>query len=95
VTQFVKKPVVVEAVQYQPGVEIEGLKTCTCNPDIAKCEFCGSYFIETLEGKMKVSAGDWIITGVAGERYSCREDIFRSTYYPLDADGGPTEWPSS
>ncbi len=31
-------------------------------------------YIETLEGVMKASAGDWIITGVDGERYPIKPD---------------------
>lgn len=37
-------------------------------------------FIYTLEGKMKVSPGDWIICGVEGELYPCKPDIFELTY---------------
>lgn len=37
-------------------------------------------YIETLEGTMKASAGDWIITGVDGERYPVKPDIFAKTY---------------
>lgn len=37
-------------------------------------------YIETLEGNMKASAGDWIITGVNGERYPVKPDIFKKTY---------------
>lgn len=40
--------------------------------------------IDTLEGKMKASPGDWIITGVNGEKYPCKPDIFRKTYTPID-----------
>jgi len=36
--------------------------------------------IETLEGVMTASIGDWIITGIAGELYPCRNDIFEKTY---------------
>lgn len=39
------------------------------------------YFeIETLEGTMKASLGDWIIKGVKGEFYPCKPDIFEATY---------------
>ena len=31
---------------------------------------------------MVAMPGDWIITGIAGERYPCREDIFYKTYEP-------------
>ena len=37
-------------------------------------------YIETLEGVMHASPGDWIITGVNGEKYPCKPDIFGKTY---------------
>jgi hypothetical protein len=36
--------------------------------------------IETLEGIMQARKGDWIITGVNGEKYPCKPDIFEATY---------------
>ena len=39
--------------------------------------------IETLEGVMHAEPGDWIITGVNGERYPCKPDIFEKTYEPV------------
>ena len=36
--------------------------------------------ISTLEGNMSASPGDYIIRGVKGEFYPCREDIFLETY---------------
>ena len=41
--------------------------------------------IETLEGTMHASVGDYIITGVRGEKYPCKPDIFEQTYEPADA----------
>ena len=38
------------------------------------------FFIRTLKGDMVVSPGDWVITGVDGERYPCNPDIFTATY---------------
>ncbi len=38
------------------------------------------YSIRTLEGDLNVSDGDWIITGVQGEKYPCKPDIFEQTY---------------
>ena len=40
--------------------------------------------IETLEGTMHASVGDWIITGVNGEKYPCKPDIFAKTYEPVE-----------
>jgi hypothetical protein len=36
--------------------------------------------VETLEGRMKGKAGDFLIKGIKGEMYPCAEDIFRATY---------------
>ena len=45
--------------------------------------------IETLEGTMHASVGDYIITGVRGEKYPCKPDIFEQTYEPSDASASP------
>lgn len=37
-------------------------------------------FIETLEGTMKAEIGDWIVTGIKGEQYPVKPDIFNETY---------------
>ena len=36
--------------------------------------------VETLEGVMRGNIGDWLIIGVKGERYFCKDDIFKMTY---------------
>ncbi|MFE9391721.1 hypothetical protein [Streptomyces sp. NPDC006784] len=41
-------------------------------------------WIDTLEGGHTVCPGDWIITGVQGEVYPCKPDIFAATYEPVD-----------
>jgi len=39
--------------------------------------------VRTLEGVMRGDAGDWLITGVAGEQYPCKHAIFVATYEPV------------
>lgn len=41
-------------------------------------------WIDTLEGGHIVCPGDFIITGVKGEMYPCKPDIFSATYEPAD-----------
>ena len=41
-------------------------------------------YIKTLEGTMKANIGDYIITGVNGEQYPCKPDIFMATYEPVE-----------
>ena len=50
-----------------------------------KCEKCSTImhlhgWIDTLEGGHNVCPADWIITGIKGERYPCKPDIFEATY---------------
>lgn len=46
--------------------------------------------IPTLEGVMTANKGDWIITGVNGEQYPCKPDIFKKTYEPVDIEAHET-----
>lgn len=41
------------------------------------------YLIPTLEGTMRFERGDMLITGVKGEIYPCKLDIFEATYEPV------------
>ncbi len=58
------------------------------HPDVdgqTKCKHCGEImhlhgWIDTLEGGHIVCPGDWIIKGVKGEFYPCKDDIFEQTY---------------
>jgi hypothetical protein len=40
--------------------------------------------IDTLEGVMVASPGDWIVTGLKGERYPVKPDIFEMTYETVE-----------
>lgn len=82
--KYRKKPVVVEAMEFgfDPLEEImEWLRAGGVNFDYkgvgGKIE---ELQIGTLEGKMRVSYGDYIIKGVKGEFYPCKPDIFEQTY---------------
>lgn len=53
-----------------------------------QCDACGRLmhdhgWIDTLEGGHIVCPGDWIITGVQGERYPCKPSVFEATYEPV------------
>ena len=75
--------------EYERGTVNEGkLVRRYRTPDMdgqAVCEYCGYLmhdhgWIDTLEGGHIVCPGDWIITGIAGEHYPCKSDIFEQTY---------------
>ena len=94
--KFKKRPVVIEAVQWDGtsgGAStvidwIEGNEGCAryrCAPGGCTGTEEGHYVaIETLEGTVSASAGDFIIRGVQGEFYPCRSDIFADTYVPAE-----------
>lgn len=57
-------------------------------PGLTDCRHCQTQmqfhgWIDTLEGGHVVCPGDWIITGIKGERYPCKPDIFAATYEPV------------
>lgn len=83
--QYQKKPIVITATQFFPDMKTypEGvLFDMQRHPDGE--EKPTNFRIETLEGVHKVSPGDVVITGVKGERYPCKPDIFAATYSPID-----------
>ena len=79
--KYRKKPLIVEAEQWFPKKKIEGVYTKIS--DKLCLEFDKAY-IYTLEGEMHVSPGDYIITGILGEKYPCKPDIFEMTYEKLE-----------
>ena len=85
--RFRKKPVVIDAEQYRRDGDNPFGVVC-----LARCngrERFGEAHIHTLEGEHIVSKGDWIITGVKGEHYPCKPDIFDATYEPVDVQKPP------
>ena len=47
-------------------------------------------YIHTLEGIMEGWGGDYLVTGVKGEKYPCRADIFEETYELIEDDNEET-----
>jgi hypothetical protein len=80
--QFRKKPVVIEAFQFQQPTSVD-VAPAWLTEAVARGDFLvvdGVAHITTLEGVMTASPGDWIIRGVKGEIYPCKPDIFAATY---------------
>lgn len=84
-SMFRKHPVIIEARQF---TKADGAEVAT---------WCGGEFVEwpmapespqikvaTLEGEMRAEVNNWIIKGVNGEFYPCRQDIFEKTYEPVE-----------
>jgi hypothetical protein len=86
--KFRKKPVVIEAVQWFKDGDHPAVVRKT---DPHRYADEGLPWVPTLEGGHVVTPGDWIITGVAGEHYPCKPEIFAQTYEPADGVNAPAE----
>lgn len=81
--KYRKKPVIIEAVQWDESLETLkkiGCERVSCSGHRDRPDECTNLRIGTLEGAMSVSRGDYIIKGVKGEFCPCKPDIFEMTY---------------
>lgn len=91
--KFCKKPVIVDAITFDELVAhgrenganiVNGMPWAwKFNGHSITHETDECYLISTLEGTMKMSRTDMLITGVMGEIYPCKRDIFAATYEPV------------
>ncbi len=86
--KYRKKPVVIEAVQWD-GKNYDEICQFTgdwgghkkAHEDAEELAHkTGEMYIQTLEGTMKASKGDYIIKGIQGEFYPCKPEIFEASY---------------
>ena len=96
--KFIKKPVVIEATQwFKDGdhpkvrktsyIEIANLlDTSGCSKEEPYWCWNAMGVIDTFEGHGVVIPGDWIITGIRGELYACKPDIFEMTYEKVEEE---------
>lgn len=88
--KYSKKPVVIEAITFDELVEygkanggniVNGMPwSFSYNGHPVTHENDQCYLIPTLEGTMNMTPNDMLITGVKGEIYPCKLDIFEATY---------------
>lgn len=88
-TKFRKKPVVIDALQWNgAGLPVpipEWFMEPWTNRTIDRHpEDRSILVIKTLEGTMLAQTSDWIIRGVKGEFYPCKPDIFAATYEKVE-----------
>lgn len=80
-TKYRNKPVVVEAIRYEKSHVWKALDFCDelkYNPND------NEYYIQTLDGEIKVSDGDYIVKGPKGAFCPCKEDVFLNTFEVLE-----------
>ena len=85
--KFRKKPVVIEAQQWPEEGDHPAVQSVDARSTDMPCKHCSRPmsvhgWITTLEGGHIACPSDWIITGIKGEFYPCKPDIFAATYEP-------------
>ncbi len=88
--KYRKKPMVIEAIRYLGGnywgadhkpqwllaaFDNDLISYYEDSKNVATC-----IIIKTLEGQMQLLQGDWLIKGIEGELYPCKNTIFKMTY---------------
>lgn len=84
--KYRKKPVVIEAIQFQDDAEVISEISALAGEGIVigYSSTPPTLKIITLEGTMVANVGDYIIKGVQGEFYPCKPDIFEQTYEAVE-----------
>lgn len=80
--KYIKKPVEIEAVIWDP-INYSEVSLFMSRTPILKGKLLE---IETLEGIMYASPGDYIVKGIEGEFYPVKPDIFKKTYEEVKND---------
>lgn len=86
--KYRKKPVIIEAFQYDgdftycDGTPYEAPEWIfkALEDETMYFKDAGELYIKTLEGEHHASSGDYIIKGIQNELYPCKPDIFEKTY---------------
>ena len=86
--KYRKRPIIVDAEQWNPDSletpkphEPDRLGVIWCYSPMG--QVC-SGIIETLEGDHEIQIGDWVVTGIKGEKYPVKPDIFEATYEKVE-----------
>ena len=81
--KYRKKPVIIEAIRWT-GTSVSLGELETVFNKRFKTNAWNEIEIDTLEGTMRASEGDYIIKGINGEFYPCKPDIFEKTYEEIE-----------
>jgi len=92
--KYQKKPLIIEAIRFNGPDSIREMRAAWGEP-FDKVITAGDAAIglmppSTLEGLMGCCMGDWMIKGIEGEFYSCRNSVFEASYeMPQEAQPEP------
>lgn len=86
--KYRKKPIVIEAIRYMPHENCAEVAAFLGQDHHRNACLAAqgndAWMIETLEGAMECRPGDWVLRGIAGEYYICKDAIFRQTHEAVE-----------
>lgn len=83
----VKKPIIVNVWELDSTFrhQLPDWVLIACRQGLL-CYEDDSWYVKTIEGRMKAGDGDYLIQGIRGELYPCEHSIFKETYNIVDYD---------
>ena len=84
--KYRKKPIEIEAIQFD-GYNHDEIKEWSNGKVVSAKPWKPNYGwleVTTLEGVMDINVGDFVIKGIEGEFYPCKESIFFKTYEAVE-----------
>jgi hypothetical protein len=84
--KYRKKPIVVEAIQFEDTPECLGKLSAFTGRELKVCYQLPvpCLTIETSTSIMKAIPGDYIVKDIKGESYLCPKDVFEETYETVE-----------
>jgi hypothetical protein len=96
--RFRKRPIVVEAERFDGTIECAERLSREYASNVwpqfgntfeTHMDWTGRLYVDTHGGLVVAEPGDWIVTGIDGERYPCRPGLFEALYEPDEAKAVP------
>ena len=78
--KYRKKPIVIDAFRWHPGMDCPIVQEVYPTTQYTHESIYGLVWDKLHESHVRCEAGDWIITGINGEHYPCKPDVFVRTY---------------
>lgn len=86
---FKKKPLIVKATQWFPGMDLPHVKECGIL--LPKEHRVGKFWNHLHELELEVKPGGWIVDAGDGDLYPCDESVFKKTFDPVESSNYPMD----
>lgn len=80
--KYRKKPIVIDAIRFTKELKADELHEFMQSADFEVTPNTKYVYINAREGILRAELGDFLVRGIQGEVYPCKDDIFEATYDP-------------